>query len=416
MRVRRIATFVVAGMLLCPAAYAQIGALPADARGWWLVPTVQTAGVHEDNVVFDPSGASAGSEGRFVRVTPAMEARFRGPLRTFDGGYSLDSETHSGELSTLSDALARQTAAASFTVRTSSRTLFSGGGRYVTSRRPEDVLEDTGLVARRRRVSNARLNSAVDRHITPAVRARFGYSFEFADYGEPTLLQPGANNNMHAAVAGITFERSTRTAVGVEYTGRLLTGEEEIASLRSAGRFTAHVLTARLTHLISPRMTAVLAAGPRVSQALPSTLQIGTSELRWDPGTEVVASLGYQVPQRRLSIAYTRSQLLGYGAAGFIETQSVEGRGAYAQSRFRLSGRGGAFRNSLSDARASTYRFDAAAGVQVVRWVSVDVAYLYKHQDRPLLLSDAAGGGTVRPRTRNSIGVGITIGQSIHVE
>jgi hypothetical protein len=132
---------------------------------------------------------------------------------------------------------------------------------------------------------------------------------------------------------------------------------------------------------------------------------------------EVLASLTYRNRGGRISGAYTRSQFIGYGAAGFVDTESVELRAAMLIGpRLQLSTRPAVYRNTLADVQARVYRADVAAGVRLTRWLRLDASYLYRHQDRTLTLADTVEPGPLRPRTRRTIVVGLTLSQAVRLD
>jgi hypothetical protein len=63
-----------------------------------------------------------------------------------------------------------------------------------------------------------------------------------------------------------------------------------------------------------------------------------------------------------------------------------------------------------------TYRADIAAGLQITRFLRFDASYLYRHQDRTLTLADTVEPGPLKPRTRRTIFVGLTLSHAARLD
>src|SRR5580765_2600240 len=124
---------------------------PPDPPGWSVIPTLQTFGVYENNLLFS---VGSKADGTFMRVSPALETRFRGPLGSMGFAYSFDSEKHTPGQRGLDDMLARQFGSVTFEARPNERSSFNGQLRYIATRRPEEILDLTGLVASMRDTTN----------------------------------------------------------------------------------------------------------------------------------------------------------------------------------------------------------------------------------------------------------------------
>lgn len=408
----------LAGLLLLAggeAARAQDSNRPEAMPGWWFVPSIRTSGVREDNLLFTGESRAVGS---FLRLTPSFETRHRHPLRTLTASYTFDSELHSQAFNVLDDVLARQSGLVRFDANPNPRSAFSAQGRYTSTRRPEEVLDQIGLVTSLRRTTSYNADASFDRELTPRTRGRLGYGFNLDDYGPPTDARPSARSTHHALSSGTSFRLTPRTALGVEYTGKLLIGEDLRTRVTARGTFWSNTVALRLTHSITPRVTAVLLAGPRLSQVLPEEFgQAAFTPLDWELRPELLGSLTYRRDGQLLSMNYVRSAFQGYGASGFIDTESVGGRTAFALGdRVQVLLRPAMYRNTLRGLRANSYRLDGAAAVQVSRWVSVEATYLYKRQDRSLTIGDLETDASGRPKTRNSIMLGVTLRRPIRLK
>jgi hypothetical protein len=394
-------------------AMAQVQPTDAVGPGWWVVPTVRTAVVHEDNTLLGIDAAEAS----LTRVSPSMELRYQAPLRTFQAGYSVDGERYWGRLRILDNYFARQTGAMALDSRLTARSSLSVRARYLTTLRPEDALDETGLVQERRRTRAFSGETAFDRQLTPRLRARATYTVGDDDFGPPTDRRPSARSTFHALGAGVAYSLTPRTTFGMDYTGRLVYGKDLRPETIINARFGASALTARFTHAFTPTVSATIAAGPRLSQTLPKILPgVGSAPLRLLAAPEVLASLNYRRGDARVSGSYSRSQFMGYGAAGFIDTEALEGRMAVrVAQRVVLSSRSAAYRNRLLELRAKAYRVEAGAQVHAWGWLSVEAGYTYRSQNRSLTLGDTVGG-SLRPRTRHSVAVGLVVQRSVRLD
>ena len=381
---------------------------PEELGGWSVVPAFQALGVWEDNLLVTTGPTT---KGIFGRVTPSLETRYKGPLGFFNLGYSFDSERHKRQLQVLDDVLARQVGAMSFESKPTERSLISGRMRYMSTRRPEEVLDETGLVASERRTTSLVANIAIERNTSESSRAHLGYTVTDDDFGEATEVRPGARSVLQAGVAGITFQRTERTSIGAEYNGKLLSGEGRSLTLVTKGVFWSHSAGIRLTQSMTPHLSASIFAGPRLAQTVPTTITPATEiPIRWERAPEVRAALTYRNVDDLLAVTYARSQELGFGASGFIDTEALEIRAARVVARrVQIVGRPGLYRNSLAGQRARSYRLEGTAHYLITRWLSLDGVFSYRYQDRALALSDLqiVSVGKSRKRTRAAFGMTI---------
>lgn len=412
-RIARLAAVMI--VLAAAPAAAQSPQRLEDLPGWSILPSFQTLAVYEDNLLVT---AGPATKGPFARMTPSLESRYRGPLGFFHAGYSFDSERHGPDLKVLDDVFARQVAAMSFESKPSERSFVSGRARYMSTRRPEEVLDETGLVASERRTTGFVASLATEQKTTENTRATFGYTLTVDDFGQATEVRPGARSLLNVATAGYALQKSERTSFGVEYIGKLLTGEERTFRTVTDGLFWAHSVGARWTLSITPHLTASLLAGPRLAQTLPDVIDVtATTPPVWERQPEVRASLTYRDRGEQLSIAYGRSQELGYGASGFIDTESFELRASRVVARrLQLSARPGYYRNRLAGERANSYRIDSTVHYLLSPWLSLDGVLSYRYQDRALALSDLTVTSVGKSRKRTRAALGVTIQRPIRME
>lgn len=389
---------------------------PEDYAGWSIVPSLQTVGVYEDNLLVAGTSTSRSGYGRF---TPSLETRYRGPLGFFNAQYSLDSELlHERRLKALDNALARQFALLGFESKPTERSLISGGAQYITTRRPEELVDESGLIVSERRTTRFVANLAAERRLAESSRAGAGYTITLDDFGEATDVRPGARSVLHAFGTRFSVRKTPRRTLAVEYTGKLLDGEDRTLKTVTSGLFWSNTVGVRLTQAFTPFLTADLFAGPRLAQTLPAVISATTStpvEWQWQP--ELLASLTYRRNTERFTISYGRTQTIGFGASGFIDTESVEGRAIWTiKRRLELSLRPGVYRNTLATQHANTYRLDTTGRFAISNWVSLDGAFTHRYQDRALALADFTVTSIDRSRTRTRLAFGVTVRRPIRME
>jgi hypothetical protein len=290
-------------------------------------------------------------------------------------------------------------------------TLFARA-RYISTRRPEEFVDDAGLVLTHRRSTNYVVEASVSHDLTPRTRGRLAYTFNFDDYGSlPAGRGITSRVAEHAAVGEIVLSHSDRTTVGFETSGKVMVGEDETSRAIARGVFWAGTAGARWSHFITPDLTMVLMAGPRVSLALPESFApSGRTPLDVELAPELLASVTYRRKEQRLSAAYVRSAYRGVGASGFINTESIEGRAlALFRERLRVSARPVLYRNTLAGVRAVGHRIDSGAVFQLTHWMAIEATYLYKRQSRGLSLVDLDVATGRTQRVRNSVMVGVSM-------
>ncbi len=260
------------------------------------------------------------------------------------------------------------------------------------------------------------MNFAIAHPLSPRSDFHVGYEGSIDDYGRATVFRPGARNMLHALQTGVSRRLSSRTTIGVEAGGKLLMGDEFTNTAVTHGVYWAGSVGVRWTRSLTPQLTATLMAGPRAAQTVPSVVAgtATTTPVQWELQPEVLASINYRSPTHVFSVAYARTQFLGVGASGLIDTESVElTAGLTLGRRLRLAARPGFYRNSLVGAEANSSLFETTASLQASSWVSLDATYRYRHQNRALALTDFAVTAADRPRTRNRLVVGLTIRRPI---
>ena len=394
---------------------AQSVARPQDYAGWSVVPAFQTSGVYENNLLVASAPTTQGGFGRF---TPSLETRYRGSLGFFNAEYAFDSELHERRLRALNNVLARQIGLLNFEAKPSERSLLSGRAQYITTERPEELLDPAGLIISQRRTKRFVGNIAAERTLSEASRASLAYTMTLDDFGEATELRPGARSVLHAVNTAFAARKSERTTLAVEYTGKLLVGDGRTFTTLTRGVFSAHSVGIRWTQALTPVLTADVVAGPRLAQTVPPVINATTTTpVEWERQPELVASLTYRRRDQRFTVAYGRTQTLGFGASGFVDTEGLDGRATWTVARrLQLSARPGVYRNTLATQHANTYRLEATGRYVISSWMSLDGIYSHRYQDRALALADFTVTSVDRARTRTRVAFGVTLRRPIRME
>jgi hypothetical protein len=158
--------------------------------------------------------------------------------------------------------------------------------------------------------------------------------------------------------------------------------------------------------------------GPRLAQTAPPTIDVSRpTPTRWEAQTDALASLTYRRPNQTATIEYGRVQTFGFGASGFIDTESFELRGGWLVAhQVQLTARAAVYRNALAGLHANSDRLEATASYLLSNWVSLDGIFSYRHQDGALALTDFAVTSLNKSRTRNRFAFGVTVRPSIHIK
>jgi hypothetical protein len=200
----RLLTVLLLAAAAGPAAAQSIG----DAQpGFWVTPAVRTSVVREDNVVFTDDKRT---EATFLRVTPTIEVTLRNERTTVDLTYGFDSERHTADHAEFDNPFARHAGGGAFETRVTPRLLFSGRGRYISTIRPEEAVDETGLVSERRRTNAYAGDFGFDRDLTPRLRWHGVYAISAEDYGKPLDTRPSARNRLQSVSTDLAHPATRR--------------------------------------------------------------------------------------------------------------------------------------------------------------------------------------------------------------
>jgi hypothetical protein len=270
LRIPNVSRTVPALMLLAATAAPAAGQSVGDAQpGFWVTPAVRTSAVREDNIVFTDDRRT---EATFVRVTPTVDVTFRNERSAVDLTYGFDSERLPANHAMFNNAFARQAGGGAFESRLTPRLFLAGRGRYISTVRPEEAVDETGLVSERRRTTAYAGDFGFDRDLTPRLRWHGGYAISGEDFGKPQETRPSARSTLHSLSTDVGFRVAPRTMLAAVYRGRRLLGDDIRVKATAHGEFTAHVVAARLTRTLTPSLTAVLMAGQRYSEGPPDQI------------------------------------------------------------------------------------------------------------------------------------------------
>ena len=376
---------------------------PSILPGWSVASAIRTVGAYEDNPLFTTAKEISAS---FLVVTPIVETRLRTPTRSFEAGYSFDAEKYTQSLAFAGGAFAKQRAFATLQSALGPRTSLTVDTSYLSTNRPEEVLEDSGIVASRRRAQDYSASLLFTRSLSPRVGWETGYALSLQDLGEPTEVESSARGVLHTVNTRFSIQRSSRTSNWIDFTGQFLVGEERDVAQTTRASFASSVVRYRWTWAASSRVNVELMAGPRFSEEIDPTVSDGAPMTTRRILFDAFASLGYQNAGQETTLVYTRSQFQAFGLSGFINTDNLQVTVAYRSSqRVQWIGRGGTFRTSDARSRVVGYRLDAGTNVQLAPRLTLEAAYRFQYQDRPLL---SEGGGVMTgpgARSRNSVTV-----------
>ena len=269
----------------------------------------------------------------------------------------------------------------------------------------------TGLVGTERRTTNFLTSLTAQRKkLSTVSHADFESSLSLDDFGGATENIPGARSLLHTLTSGVTVGRAERTSVAFEHTAKLLIGENETVRVLTSGTYWSNDVVARLTHSLTPHLSAILAGGPGCrrpcrwpsSHAAPATRD-GSFSRSCRPrfATRTRTTCGNS---RRASSP--GAWLRGIGLHRHrLDRDSM---GARARPPHGADDRPGFYRNELAGLAATGYRLEGTVRYAATSWVSIDALFSSRHQEGTLALADLSVRAVTRSRTRNRIAFGAT--------
>jgi hypothetical protein len=342
--------------LVAGLAVAQIGTASSVARAqgtFELRPSLSVSEVYESNLFSTAGrgglapGAAPRQEDVITRVSPGMESDFRTERWIASGRYTLDMERYATHHD-LTSGGARQHATAALTYHATRRVRLTGGADFVTTRTPHELNVLSGLAFARTRGSRVSAHSTLTRDLNPVTSGTMEYIFS----------QDRLGRSFEAATHAAAVRAVRRTSPRTRISGWYRIERYGFATASSdPWTLTSQSLNAGLTHEITPRLTASLEAGPRVTE--------------YTVRPELSASIVWATPQGDVSLAYQRTQTTVFGAVGPADVQSVRVSLARRIARaldVRLTP--AVFTSALAGERAAVY----AVAASVVRRLSSELA------------------------------------------
>jgi hypothetical protein len=387
-------------------ALAQIPTEVPDRQGWLLFPSFQAAAVYEDNVLFTPRPAF---ESWLTRFSPGLDALYRRGSRHFEAGYTFDAERYPERFDTLNDVFARQEGYAELRMLLNPRSSIVFSGTALETTRPEEVLDDTGLLSLRRRSRGITANALFERALTRRLSFNAGYAFSLRDFERPEGLSPRLGGTVHSLTAGSSFRHSIRMSSQVNYTLRVFVQDELARELSPVNEFVSHVATYRFTRQLARNLGLVVALGPRFSEGLRLTDGAELLERTREVSPEAFAALEYRGEGAFITARYTRSQSQAFGLTGFVDTQNGVVNARFELGpRFHVEANPGVYQNERAGILTTSYQAELKAEYRFSTRAAFESAYLFQYQDRFLSLEDApdSGGEGI---TRNTILFGLKL-------
>ena len=400
-------------------AQAQLFSDSEPLPGWSITPGFRAAGVYDDNLFFTPVVLERTA---YLRLSPRIESRYSGPRHSFSAGYTFDSEVYPRRLDALTRVFARQRAAFDLESKLTSRSTLFARADYLNTRRPDEILDDTGLLSRFQPSQSFVVAASFDRRLTPRYGWKVGYELRLLDLGELGDPMPASSGVMHELHTGLTLSHTPRTASGFDYRFQLYLEEESFRVGSSpvftrSDSFASHVATYSWARKLTPRTTFSILAGPRLSETLERAE--GGEGLRrtrdWLP--EVLASLRHRGRWQDFALTFTSSQFQAFGLTGFVNTRSLVLTMNVRPSRnWRLAARPGVYKNTRVDLDTVSWRLDAAVSYQITRWASLDALYRFHYQMRDLLELGADPSDAPQSRKRSALTIGVSLSRSFRVD
>jgi hypothetical protein len=371
-----------------------------------LFPSFRAAAVYEDNVLFT---AQPVFSSWLTRLSPGLDALYRRGSRHFEAGYTFDAERYPERFDPLNDVFARQEGYAELRTLLNPRSTIVLSASALETTRPEEVLDDTGLLSLRRRSRGITANALFARVLTRRLSWNAGYAFSLRDFERPEGLAPRLGGTVHALTTGASFRHSIRMSSQANYTLRIFVQDELAQELTPVKEFVSHVATYRFTRQLSHNLGVILAVGPRFSEGLRPSSGAGLFERTRELSTEAFAALEYRGEGTLFTARYTRSQSQAFGLTGFVDTQNgVFNALVEIGPRLRLEANPGIYQNERGGILTTSYQAEVRAEYRFATRASFESTYLFQYQDRFLNLEDAPDPGS-DGITRNTVLFGLKL-------
>jgi len=359
-------------------ASAQLYGTKPERQGWYVTPSIAAGGLYEDNVFFVP-GSDASSP--FARLTPGIEVQYRRRSRSFDAGYNFDAERYPEEFDALTKLFARQEAYGEYEAAVDRRSSIRLAGSFLSTTRPEEVLQDTGLLSTRRLSRSVVASARFARRLSRRLSGEVGYLLSVRDFERPGSEIPTTGGTVHALVTGVSMPISRRTLGTLGYTARLLIPEEVPVASAPSVNFSSHVVTFQIARRVSKQIDLNVTLGPRVSEGLQATP--GDVGVLRDFGPEADASIALRAKNKRFELRYTKTQQQALGLGGFTNTERYTFRAVLDPTvRTRFEATPAYYKNERAGIDTTSIQVDMRAQYQFRRSALVEASYRFQYQDR----------------------------------
>lgn len=269
-------------------------AAPAMAQTGYISPSLSAGLVYDDNTT---SSATDPQDDFILRVTPAIEAGWRGPRGLFSAIHSFDMERYK-ENTRFDDVQIRRHTRVEGDYRVTERLDFAASATTAATDAPGDLVPDLGLElgrvgGARRHTADAEVAYRVTRRMTATAGA--GWTLDDVSSGTETTTALGA-----VGAAFMASERHTWTA---DYVYRRY-------EFDSATPIEAHIGLFGWETAMSPRSSLVVQAGPRYTDG-------------GDTTPEVLVATTYDMPASSLSFNFERSMRSVIGRSGLADSYTA---------------------------------------------------------------------------------------------
>lgn len=364
----------VAGPLFLASSLSAVAAQPE----YLINPSLSIAAVVDDNIF----GSPAEREHDYIaRISPAIEAEYRGSRVTLQAGYLQDAELFLRHSET-NTAKARQYGVANGQFRSTPQLTFELETSYEESERPNDFDVVTGLAGTRARASRAFVGPSMTYQFTPSTAAQLGYHYS------KDRVKDGIGSWTDIWHVGTSHRFSARN------TGLLTYEYQEFSFANLTEPVEAQVVLAGDTYSFSERTSMTLLAGPRFTQESP------LSEESTD--IDVSAQFRQFYETGELEVNYYRSQQTAINVLGLVDNHTFNFAVVYFPERlleFRIMPQYG--KSTLGSREATGYQLNIEVSKYLDRSLSLVAGYQYTQQEGTL---NDLGGDRVR---RNIVLVGL---------
>lgn len=382
--------------------------------GFYVEPSITFGQYFDDNIFLSDENPQSDS---FLRVSPGIEAGYRGPRTLVMARYGLDGERYSTH-DELRDLTARQQAAFDISGFPGQRLLLSAGAAYYETTTPSELNLTSGIVTGRALAERLEARGMLHYRTSPNGRLRGEYLVA------RDRLEGDLNSITQQATAEYRHQVTGRTFVSVDYVIRDFHFQNR--SLRPS-----HVVAGGIGYRVSPSAVLFVRGGPRLFEEVigPGVPVPQNPEDPTDPAAPPPTGVGPVPGERRIErtftpewsaefsstlprgtfdLAFGRTQTTAFGVPTIIDTIGVTASLLYhPASRVDLRLSPGFYHDEIEDTlETRTFRAGAGLTVWITRHLAVDGQYVYSHQ-RGLPASLQAGLLRIRQSVA-SIGLRLT--------